>query len=424
MCLVLSGLYSGSETALTALGATGAQRLLDKDPRQYRILRRWVDNPFRVLTTLLVGNNLVNTTAAALAGSASARIFPGSRALPIAIAVITFLLLTFGEIGPKIFSKAYSERLAVPAMRFVNVSYYLFFLVSEPFVIIARKGLKATGQDPDEMPQVTEDDIEFMVNLGAEAGSLEPETEKLLHSVLEFSDTTVKEVMVPRVDMIGIEDTTQYADLLHTLVECGHSRIPVYHDTLDEIIGMFYAKDLLQHFLKGEGASEFKLVDHVRPAIFVPTSKKVDDLLREFQLQRIHIAVAVDEFGGTAGVVTLEDIVEEFFGEIQDEFDREEPMIVEHDDYHMVDARADIDDLEDGFEGLTFPEAREYESLGGFMSEESGRVPQPGESVVFSGYLFTVVTSEPTHVVSVRIEETDLSPEEHTESGGHKSVAV
>jgi putative hemolysin len=415
ICILLSALYSGSETALTALGSTGAQRLLEDDPRGNRILRLWVDQPFRALTAILVGNNLTNITATALATDTSTRLFgqatgdqDTAAALGLAIGLMTFLILTFGEITPKIISKAHSTRLAVPAMRFVALSYYLFFPITFLYVKAARFGLRATGQDIETNGhKVTEADIEFMVNLGSKEGSLGSDIGRMFRSVFEFSETTVREVMVPRVSMVAVDASGSYEELIERLVECGHSRLPVYEENIDHIVGMFYAKDLLK-FLLGQGdPAQFRMKDFMREPVFVPISKKVDDLFTMFQSRRIHIAVAVDEFGGTAGVVTLEDIIEEFFGEIQDEFDSEEPMLrVLEDGRAIVDARINLDELEEQL-GLGFPEEHLYESLGGFVSEQAGRVPLPGEELLYNGFRLTILESEPTHVVRVEIERQD-----------------
>jgi putative hemolysin len=412
-CVLLSALYSGSETALTALGSTGAQRLFEEDPRHNRVLKLWIEHPFRALTAILVGNNLVNITATALATDTSTRLFgkatgddDTAAALGLAIGLMTFLVLTFGEITPKIISKAYSTRLAVPAMRFVWLSYYLFFPITFLYVKAARMGFRATGQDMETNGghKVTEADIEFMVNLGSKEGSLGSDIGRMFRSVFEFSETTIREVMVPRVSMVAVEASSSYEELIDLLVACGHSRLPVYEENVDHIVGMFYAKDLLKFLLQGGEPAQFKVTDFMRAPVFVPTSKKVDDLFTEFQSRRIHIAVAVDEFGGTAGVVTLEDIIEEFFGEIQDEFDVEEPMLRILDDGRaIVDARINLDELEEQL-GLGFPEEHLYESLGGFVSEQAGRVPQPGEELFYNGFRLTILESEPTHVVRVEIE--------------------
>jgi CBS domain containing-hemolysin-like protein len=322
------------------------------------------------------------------------------------------MLLTFGEITPKILANSFSTKLARTALRFIIVFYYLFWPLNVTYAWLVRSGMNVVGRDPDLEQQVTADDIEFMVNLSTKEGGLDETQERLLTSVFEYTDTTVKEVMVPRVDMIAVPDDINYTDLMEILVSAGHSRIPVYHETLDDILGMFYAKDLLQFFHKGGDPSKFNLNNYLREPVFVPTTKKVDKLLSELRERRIHIAVAVDEFGGTAGVVTLEDIIEEFFGEIQDEFDQETPLITQIEkDTYLVDARIPLDELSDEMD-LDFPEDEDYESLGGFITEKCGRVPKISTALTFGGFLFTVTESEPTHIVSVHIERSSSNEKE------------
>ncbi|MBN1946235.1 MAG: HlyC/CorC family transporter [Bradymonadales bacterium] len=422
--VLLSGIYSGSETALTALGPVGSAKLLEENPRKHRALKLWVDKPFHVLTTILIGNNLVNIAATALATNLSYHLLANPQgqgssegwALALAIGVMTFLILTFGEITPKLLSKAYFQRIAPKAMRFVQLSYYLFYPFTLFMVRFIRAGVRgAIGKELDGNQQsVTEDDIEFMVNLGTREGSLGEDKERLLHTVFEYGDTLVKEVMIPRVDMVAVPDDIPFNDMVQTLVDCGHSRIPVYAENVDDIVGVFYAKDVLRFLLANKAPEEFQVRDYLHTPVFVPISKKVDSLLAEFQQRRIHLAIAVDEFGGTAGVVTLEDIIEEFFGEILDEFDQEEAIIrIDKLGRMVADARVGLYELEDELD-FKFPEDHDYESLGGFLTDQLGAIPQAGHHLEHDNYLFTVLEAEPTHIVSVLIEPIPKNNEDGT----------
>jgi len=429
VCVGFSALYSGSETALTALGKTGAQKLLEEDPTRNRALLLWVNHPYRMLTAILVGNNIANITASALATGIAYGSFGVSAggagegavaaAVAVTVGVMTFLILTFGEIAPKMFAKANAERWAVYAIRLVAVTDFLFRPLTLVYAKLTLRGLQAVGVNPDS-DGVTVDDIEFRVNLAAHEGTLDEEQERLLTSVFEYGDTTVKEVMVPRVNIQAVPDDIEYSELLRTLVDCGHSRIPVFKESIDEIIGVFYAKDLLRYEAEGGKPADFELSRFLREPVFVPESKKVDKLLAELRERHIHLAVTVDEFGGTAGVVTLEDIIEEFFGEIQDEFDHEEPMILtdEQNSVHICDARVDLDELGEKLD-LDFGEDHDYESLGGFVSDLLGEVPDPGASLDHDTWRFTVLEAEPTHIVTVRVEPLD---ENGAVSSGEKAV--
>ena len=430
--VLLSGLYSGSETALTALGTRGAQQLLEEQPIRHKRMKLWIERPYATLTAILIGNNLVNTAASALVASISKRKFDValdnsvySTGLAVGVGFATFLLLTFGEVIPKVLAKAYAKRLASPAIRFIWVSYWLFWPVTKFYTFLTRSMLRLVGGELAMQAPVTVDDIEFMVAMGTKDGSLDEDQERLLTSVFEYAATMVKEVMVPRVRMVAVPNDVGYSELLKTLVEAGHSRVPVFRDNVDEIVGVMYAKDVLRFVESGGSAEDFHLEALVRPPVFVPQSKKVDQLLHEFRESHVHLAIVVDEFGGTAGVVTLEDIIEEFFGEIQDEYDQEEPLLRDDGDgVQVADAGIRLDELEDVL-FLEFPEDHDYESLGGFIVDQLEGVPEAGDELAFQDHRFVVLEAEPTHIVRVRIEcppEPDESDAGRQQTSGSRRV--
>lgn len=422
VCVVLSAVYSGSETALTALGSRGAKQLLEEAPDRNRAMRLWVERPYEALTAILIGNNLVNITASALVTSVAIEVFGSpyttyvggelvrvdssavGSAVAVSIGISTFLVLTFGEIIPKIISKAFKGRLALPAMRFVWLSHKLFWPATKVYSWFVHVGVRVVGHELEAEHPVTADDIEFMVNQGTQEGSIDADQSRLLTSAFEYHDMTVKEVMVPRVNVVGVPRDIEFEELLNVLVEAGHSRIPVYKENIDEVAGVFYAKDILRFFQEGGNAKSFDLNNYLREPVFVLESMTVDKLLHGFQESHNHLAIVVDEFGGTAGVVTLEDIIEEFFGEIQDEFDQEEPLLqAEGEVVRIADARIRLDELEHEI-CIHFPDDQDYESLGGFITDQLGSVPSAGAELSFQDHLFTVLEAEPTHIIRVRIE--------------------
>jgi putative hemolysin len=405
ICLGLSAFFSGSETALTSLTQAQTQRLIDE--KGAKSLKLWLDKPIPVLTAILIGNNIFNITASALATSMAVKLLSETSAagwaIPVAVGVMTFLLLTFGEITPKTLARLRYQEVARTAMFFIRIPYVLFMPLTLFFTKLSGAIMKVLGRDVEVRgPYVTAEEIQYMIDLGSREGQFSEDRERLLRSVFEFPDTVVREIMVPRTDMVAISEEMEFDEILKCLLQCGHSRIPVYKDTIDEIIGVFYAKDIIGLMITKE---EFDIHRFLRKPYFVPESKRITDLLADFQGQRIHMAIVVDEFGGTAGIITLEDIIEEFFGDIQDEYDIEPSQLVELDDKTVrADARIPIYELEEYF-GVELPEHPDYESLGGFLMAQSGTVPAPGDSISWNDYVFRVVEADAKRVITVEIEK-------------------
>lgn len=405
-CLCGSAFFSGSETALTALSEPQMQRLIEDEGATSVAL--WRDKPIEVLTMILIGNNVFNITASALATDLADRLLAGG-AIPAAVGVMTFLLLTFGEITPKTVAKQYSVKVAGPIMFMMNVPWVILWPFTQVFTKMTRGMLTAMGSDPAPSNYVTAEEIEYMIDIGSREGTFSEDRERLLRSVFEFPDTVVREVMIPRTEMVAISADMDLETVVDTLLDCGHSRIPVYDDSVDQIVGLFYAKDLIR-LVPEDYEREFDVHDHLRRPYFVPESKGIAELLSEFQAERLHMAIVVDEFGGTAGVITLEDIIEEFFGDIQDEYDTEPAQIFRLDsETARADARVPIDEVESFLES-ELPEHPDYETLGGFLMARSGTVPEPGQTIGWKHLKFHVVDANAKRVKTVDIEVTD--PEE------------
>lgn len=409
VCLVFSGFFSGSETALTSLSMARLESLLEKRPVYARSLTWWKNNPNGILTTILIGNNLANITASVLATDLASRYF-STQGIPIAIGAMTFLLLFTGEITPKTFSRAYSDQLAPLLMNLVVPFHILFYPLTWILTQFIKGMFWMLGSRYRGSEKVTEEDIEYIVSLGRRQGILDADKENLISSIFEFSDTTTKEIMVPRTDMVSISADSSYEKVVEISLETGFSRIPVFEESIDKIVGIFYTKNLITP-PKTDEHDDF-LSSRMRPAVFVPESKKISEVLRQFQSDRIHLAIVVDEFGGTGGMVTMEDIIEELLGEIQDEFDTEEERLIKNGDgTFLADARINIGDLEEGL-SIEFPEERDYESLGGYLMEEAHEVPVEGWEHQFEGYAFLVTEADPQRVIRVKIQriQEDESP--------------
>ena len=267
------------------------------------------------------------------------------------------------------------------------------------------------GADVAADERISAEELRLIIEQGGEQGILEAEEEQMIHAVIELGDQRLHEVMVPRIAMVSLAAAASMEQAIDTVIEEGHSRIPVYEETIDEIVGILYAKDLLP-FLKGSVDQRPSLRSILRTPVFVPESMSVDDLLHEFQRRKVHIAIVLDEYGGTAGLVTIEDLLEEIVGEIQDEYDEEEPLIVRlSDDEARIDGRADVDDLAELFDtDLGLEDADEYDTVGGLIYHRIGGVPKPGDQVVVDGLTLTVETTDGRRVgkvLAVRLRESD-----------------
>ena len=431
ICLFLSAFFSGSETALTSLSGPQAQRLAEESNSRW--LELWVEKPIEVLTAILIGNNIVNITASALATDLADRLFENtayeSWAIPVVVGVMTFLLLTFGEITPKTLAKRMHKRLAGPVMLLLTVPFKLFKPLIWLFMHLTRGVMRLVGEDPEHRtPFVTSEEIEYMIDLGSREGTFSEDRERLLRSAFEFTDTAVREIMVPRTEMVALSMDMNLDEVIDATLGCGHSRLPVYEESVDNIRGLFYAKDLIGGALTApERRASFRMREHLREPYFVPESKRIAELLAEFQRQRTHMAIVVDEFGGTAGLVTLEDIIEEIFGEIQDEYDTEPEQLTVIDELTVrADARITISDIETHYD-MEFPDHPDYETLGGFLMAQSGNVPSPDDEVMWEDLVFRVLEADQKRVISVEIRRIPRLDEESEQSldggGGEQGLA-
>ncbi len=405
ICLLFSGFFSGTETALTALSASRTQQLIDEDSRWNQVLRTWLDRPNQTLTTLLIGNNLVNILGSILAGRI-AHHYLHNYADAVAVALMTMTVLILGEVTPKTYAKHNPERVAVPAMRLVQVFMFLFFPVAWLLVKFSGATVRSFGGKAHaDGPPVTEGEIEYMIELGSKEGVFEEKARgQLLQSALEFNETIAREVMIPRTEAHFLQVDTPLDEALAQITEWGHSRIPVYEANRDEVVGVLYAKDLLQ-VTCSDPSSDDTLARHIRSEfLLVPETQRISETLRLMKRQRKHLGIVVDEFGGTSGLITIEDIIEELVGEIRDEYDREEDPLRRIDERRFkVDARMSISDLGERL-GVEFPDDDSYESVGGFLTAELDRVPEEGAEIEHQGLRLKVLKADERRVIEVEIE--------------------
>ncbi|MGI6393437.1 MAG: hemolysin family protein [bacterium] len=408
VCVIFSAYFSGTETALTALSELRASSISEKYSFVAPVLKKWSETPGLILSTLLIGNNIVNILAALLGGKVAHTFFAGFNP-PVAdiaaVAGMTIVLLVFGEVTPKTFAKINPEKWIVPAL----IAFRLFAWVILPFSHVlsgfAHFSVKMMG-GKNEGSSLTQTDIEHLIEKGNDQGIFEQEEQgELLTSVLEFKHTLVKEIMTPRTDTNFLETDSTVEETLEKITKWGHSRIPVFEDSVDNIKGILYVKDMVTLIAKEKNVLSDTIDSIIRKGVFyVPETQKINDTLKKMQEDGTHIAVVVDEFGGTAGIITLEDIIEELVGEIRDEDDHDEGQIVKLDnDTILIDAHISISDLEEELD-IILPDDGEYNSLGGFIVNEVGSVPQEGYVLKHGDYEFKVVESNEKHIVKVEIK--------------------
>ncbi len=397
--LYLSAMFSGSETAFFSLSRLDISEMERRDR-----VRSLLDHPDRLLITILLGNTMVNVAAASLGAVVALRFACSlgySEAVTIAleVGVVTLVILVVSEIAPKMYAIERNVEFARRSAPVLSaVGNVLAPVVSALHRMAGRLGGGETGAD---RPFVTAEELRTIVAISEHDGTLDEEERDMIDSVMEFGDTIVRELMVPRVDVEGLEETTTVREAIALVREVGHSRLPVYRDDLDHISGVLYAKDLLRIDPQTGGGQPVSGL--VREAYFTPETKNAGELLRELQRRRTHIAIVVDEYGGTAGVITLEDLIEEIVGEIRDEYDEEKQLLQVLDMNTLIaDGSIRLEDLEQelGAAGLS---SEGVETLAGYLLEAFGRIPSEGEKLDRDGLEFTVESLEEQRITSVRI---------------------
>ena len=401
--IALAFLVAGFCSAASgALGELEYQEIEVGDGDDDGELFQWWKHRRRAVSMVLaVGHRLGIIAGVVLAVLVAGRhVVLGTATAAVLIGALTLLVVVASDVVPATVARSAPRKYAVLGLRILRLPYLLFYPVTKMLLLLRGAVVAAVGEDGDETPMRRTDRLwRRLLRGGAE---LSGERRRLIRSVVDFPTTTVREVMIPRTDMVVISRNMSLDEILVTLLECGHSRIPVHGETLDDIEGLFYAKDVIQLMASGE---EFEIDEFLRRPYFVPETKSISELLTEFQRQQIHLAVVVDEFGGTAGLITLEDIIEEFFGDIQDEYDVEPAQLIElSSSAVLADARIGIDEIEAYFE-VELPDNDEYDSLGGFLLDQMGNVPSVGDELCWESLVFSVIEGDERRIDTVRIEK-------------------
>lgn len=398
--LALSAFFSSAETALTTVNRLRVRALVDEGNARGILLAKVIDDPGKLLSALLIGNNIVNISASSIATVLATNFF-GSAGAGIATGAMTLLVLIFGEITPKTLASLKAEEIS---LRYAKIVYILMFLFTPLiFILDILSGgiLKLFGVDPDKRDDsVTEEDLRTIVEAGHEDGVLESEEHKMINNVFDFGDHQAKEIMVPRVDMCFLNINATYEETMEVYKEQKFTRIPVYEETRDNVVGVLNVKDLLLYDI----SQEFHVKDFLRPAYYTYEFKNTSELMMEMRKNSISIAIVLDEYGATAGLVTLEDLLEEIVGDIRDEFDGDEEEEVQKmgDGEYLVEGSCKLEDLNDMI-GLGV-ESEDYDSIGGVVIEALQQLPAGGEEVTLeSGVRLVVENVDKNRIEKVRI---------------------
>lgn len=409
--LFFSAFFSSSEVAIFGLSRRDEEEIKEREDGSARKLKRLLSSPQQTLITILTGNNAVNVAAASLAAILTSDIcsyygIPHTLGIIVEIAVVTALLLILSEITPKILALRNPLIVALKVAGPINFFKILLYPVAAFFTAITEFFTRVLGVDRIRLTYST-DELKTLVEISEEKGQLEESEREMISSIFEFGETLVKEIMVPRTDMKVVEMGVSLEEIVETIKEGGFSRYPVFDVNRDNVIGMLYAKDLLPYIQ--QKSKDFDFQSLLRPAYFVPENKEISELLREFQKDKVHLAVVVDEYGGTAGIVTLEDILEEIVGEIQDEYDQETPLFIrDGEGVITAEARMTIEDVNDLLEEDVIPADGDYETLGGFIYDLTGKIPSEREGIDFGNYKFIIAELDGQRLMKIRIEKTGV----------------
>ncbi|WP_298836337.1 HlyC/CorC family transporter [uncultured Clostridium sp.] len=390
ICLIIlllcSAFFSASETALMTLSKIRLRNMVESEIKGANIINKLLENPSKLLGGILVGNNIANIGASALATSLAITYYKDSG-VAIATIIMTILVLIFAEITPKSLAAQNSEKIALKIAKPLSVITFILNPLVTLLIYITNSIIKVLGGEVNKRrPFITEEELKTMVSVSHEEGVLEGEEKQMIYNVFDFRDSQAKDVMTPRTDMIVANSNSTYAELINIFRQEQFSRLPIYKDTIDNIIGVLYIKDLI--FFE-DGKDEFKIEKHMREPYFTYEFKITADLFADMRLKRVPISIILDEYGGTAGIVTFQDLVEEIVGDIDDEYDDDADQIqVIKEDEFIVAGDTKISMVNEMI-GLNI-ESDDFDSIGGFVTGLLGRLPKTGETINYNDTKFIV----------------------------------
>lgn len=399
--LILSAFFSAAETSITSISKGRLLALADEYPNKKKKLMWLTDSISSAVNLTLIGNNLVNIASSAVATSLALQLF-GKIGTAYAVIVLTAFIVIFCEVLPKNFAIAHSDTVVLSTLS----SLQLFRVILSPFALLISIVLKIVGKITgtnleSSSAVISREEFDHIVTEGSESGALEEDESKMIRGVIDFEDTRVSEVMVPRIDMIALADTDSIEDSVKLFVGSGHSRIPVYHEDLDDIRGILYAKDLL---IPLSVHKDRTIIDLMRKPTFIPETMKTDEVLEIMKKTKTHIAIVVDEYGGVAGVITMEDLIEEIVGDIQDEYDKETPDIQKDaENVYTVQGQVNLEDLSEALDYNFADDFEEVDTLAGMVLELSGNFPAKGAVIDYKEWKIEVLDVQNHRVLLVKM---------------------
>ncbi len=423
--LMMSAYFSATETAFSSINRIRLKSQAENGDDKARRILALADRYDELLMALLVGNNIVNIASASLATLMCTQYF-GEASVTISTVVMTILVLVFGEVTPKSLAKENPESFARFSAPIMSVLVKILLPVSRAFIMLKSGASKLMPHSNANENAITEDELMTYVDEAEDDGGIDEHESALIRSAIEFHDRDVEEILTPRVDISAIEDTATVEEIAHTYEETGYSRLPVYHGSIDNVIGVLHERDFYSSQLKGE----FKLSDEIGSVLYVQGGLKISALMRRLQLEKLHMAIVLDEFGGTLGLVTLEDVIEELVGEIWDEHDEViEFFTPQPDGSTIVNAGANLDDMFEHFNWGKLPDDIDAVTASGWAIEILGYIPQVGNSFDYSGYHVEVTKADKRHVLELRLTpivqsaEEPESPEDDTQDDDEFPIA-
>lgn len=389
-----------SETALMAISKIRTRHLVEEGVRGAKILQKLVEDPNKLLGAVLIGNNIVNIASSAIATTIATGLFGAGSGVAIATGIMTVLVLIFGEITPKSLAKQNSEKISLKVAKPISMVVVILRPLIAVFTGVSSVFIKLFGGDPKASePFITQEELKTMVGVSEEEGVLEDVEKEMIFNVFDFVDAQVKDVMIQRVDVVAINKDSSYKEILEIIRKEQFSRIPIYDDTIDNIVGVLNVKDLI---VQEKNNLQFNVLDYAREPFYTFEFKKIKEVLNEMKKTRNHMAIVLDEYGGTVGIITIEDLIEEIVGDIEDEYDEHNEIIkVIKEDEYIVDGSAKLDDISDLI-GVNM-ESEELDSVGGLIIEELGRIPEEHEEVIIDHIKFVVEEVEKNRIKKVRI---------------------
>ena len=398
--LVMSGFFSMSETALMALSKIRIRHMVEDGVKGAKLVEKLSEDPSKLLGAILIGNNIVNIGASALATSIAVKAI-GESGVGLVTVIMTILVLIFGEITPKSIAKQNSEKVALMVSKPINIIVKLFRPFIFIFTSISGVFIRLLGGDPKASePFITEEELKTMVGVSEEEGVLEGVEKEMIFNVFEFADSQVKDVMVQRMDIVAIDIDSTYEEVIDIIKREQFSRLPVYNQNIDDVVGILNVKDLI---IASQDKEEFKVSNYMREPYYTFEFKKIKELFSEMKKTRNHMSVVLDEYGGNVGIVTIEDLIEEVVGEIEDEYDdeKDDDIIVVKEDEYIVDGSARLDNIADLI-GVTM-ESEEFDSVGGLIIGELGRFPEKKEEIKINNLKFIIEDIDKNRIKKVRI---------------------